>query len=210
VAAARPAAQRRTRRPARPHRRPERARLPGHTAIPTQTHPRTSTAARTAILNTILNGNLTAVAALTGNLTADLNRTLDRNLTPDLTSDWARGRLRAGPARQALPVGRRRPDAYDCSGLVWLAWEHAGLAWERMTAAAQWQWLHDRGGDVPANQLRPGDLLFYANNPDNSASIHHVAMHVGNGRMVEAPQPGIPVRVVPVRWEGLYAARPAP
>jgi cell wall-associated NlpC family hydrolase len=75
-----------------------------------------------------------------------------------------------------------------------------------MSAAGQWQWLHDRGHDVPAKQVGPGDLLFYANNPHDPATIHHLAMAIGNGRMVEAPTPGIPVRVVPVRWAGLFAA----
>ncbi len=35
-------------------------------------------------------------------------------------------------------------------------------------------------------------------------------MAIGHGRMVEAPEPGIPVRVVALRQEGLFAsARPA-
>ncbi len=107
--------------------------------------------------------------------------------------------------------GAEGPDAYDCSGLVWLAWQHAGLNWPRMSAAAQWQWLHQHGRDVPAAMVSPGDLLFYANDPFDPASIHHVAMAIGYGRMVEAPAPGIPVRVVGMRWPGLFAvARPPP
>ncbi len=116
-------------------------------------------------------------------------------------------------AQQGKPYqwGAEGPDTYDCSGLTWLAWQHAGLAWERMTAAGQWQWLHQHGHDVPAKQLRAGDLLFYDNNPSDPATIHHVAMAIGDGRMVEAPEPGIPVRIVSVRREGFYAAaRPIP
>ena len=103
-------------------------------------------------------------------------------------------------------LGAEGPDAYDCSGLVWRAWQHAGLAWTRMSAAAQWQWLHSRGHDLPATQLRAGDLLFYANDATDPTSIHHVAMAIDQNRMVEAPQPGVPVRVRPLRWRGLYAA----
>jgi cell wall-associated NlpC family hydrolase len=107
-------------------------------------------------------------------------------------------------------LGAEGPDAYDCSGLAWRAWRYAGLNWDRMTAAGQWQWLHQHGQDVLAAQLRPGDLLFYAYDPSDPASIHHVAMAIGNGRMVEAPQRGVPVREVLVRWDGFYAAaRPA-
>jgi cell wall-associated NlpC family hydrolase len=89
-------------------------------------------------------------------------------------------------------LGAEGPDAYDCSGLVWRAWQHTGFDWERMTAAGQWQWLHSRGHDLPAKQLRPGDLLFYAHDATDAASIHHVAMAVGEGRMVEGPPPGTP------------------
>jgi cell wall-associated NlpC family hydrolase len=107
--------------------------------------------------------------------------------------------------------GAEGPEAYDCSGLVWLAWQHAGLNWERMSAAGQWAWLHQHHRQVPATQLQPGDLLFYAHDPNDPASIHHVAMATGDGRMVEAYAPGVPVRVTSVRWEGLYAAaRPLP
>jgi cell wall-associated NlpC family hydrolase len=115
-------------------------------------------------------------------------------------------------AQQGKPYmwGAEGPEAYDCSGLTWLAWQHAGLAWTRMSAVAQWAWLHQHHRDVAAAQLQPGDLLFYADNPHDPASIHHVAMHVGNGRMVEAYAPGYPVRVTSVRWNGFYAAaRPA-
>jgi cell wall-associated NlpC family hydrolase len=99
--------------------------------------------------------------------------------------------------------GAEGPDTYDCSGLVWLAWQHAGLDWPRMNAVAQWQWLHGR--QVPASQLRAGDLLFYATNPQDPATIHHVAMATDHARMIEAPAPGIPVRTVTVRHTELFA-----
>lgn len=115
-------------------------------------------------------------------------------------------------AQQGKPYewGAEGSDAYDCSGLVWLAWQHAGLDWERMTAAGQWQWLHEHGQDVPTTKVGPGDLLFYADDRTNPASIHHVAMAIGHGRMVEAPEPGVRVRVRPLRWRDLYAAARPP
>jgi cell wall-associated NlpC family hydrolase len=106
--------------------------------------------------------------------------------------------------------GTEGPRAYDCSGLVWLAWQHAGLGWARMTAADQWRWLHQHHQDVDATGLRPGDLLFYAYKPHDPASIHHVAIAIGHGRMVEAYAPGVPIRTTTIRRSGLYAAaRPA-
>ena len=79
-----------------------------------------------------------------------------------------------------------------------------------MSAAGQWQWLHQRGHDVPATKVGPGDLLFYADNPHAPASIHHVAMAIGHGRMVEAPERGVPLRVRPLRFSDLYAAAQPP
>ncbi len=133
------------------------------------------------------------------------------------TSEAAARAVAFAISQQGKPYefGAEGPDAYDCSGLVWLAWQHAGLDWARMSAATQWHWLQSRGYQVPAGQLRAGDLLFYATNPYDPAS-HHVSMAFGHGRMVEAPAPSIAVRsiavrIVAVRWLGLFAvARPLP
>lgn len=59
---------------------------------------------------------------------------------------------------------------------------------------------------VPTSQLQPGDLLFYAADPNDPASIHHVAVAIGGGRMVEAYAPGVPIRVVAIRRAGFFAA----
>ncbi len=92
------------------------------------------------------------------------------------------------------------PDAYDCSGLVWAAWRHAGVTIPR-TAAGQLAGLPPAGG-----RLRPGDLLVYQS---DGPSRRHVAMVVRPGRMVEALGAGIPVHTRPVRPGWLGAVRPA-
>ena len=46
---------------------------------------------------------------------------------------------------------------------------------------------------VPINALQPGDLLFFGK--DGVESIHHNAMYIGNGDMIEASQTGVPVRI---------------
>jgi cell wall-associated NlpC family hydrolase len=95
--------------------------------------------------------------------------------------------------------GAHGPHAYDCSGLTWAAWRAAGVAIPR-TAAGQLAGLPQVGG-----QLRPGDLIVYRS---DGPSGRHVAMVVGQGRMVEALGRGIPVRVVPLRGGWLGAVRP--
>jgi cell wall-associated NlpC family hydrolase len=95
--------------------------------------------------------------------------------------------------------GAEGPDAYDCSGLTWAAWEHAGVAIPR-TAAGQLAGLPRVHG-----QLRPGDLVIY---PSDGPSSRHVAMVVSPGRIVEALGRGVPVRSTPIRPGYLGAVRP--
>ncbi len=96
--------------------------------------------------------------------------------------------------------GAAGPDAYDCSGLVWAAYRHAGIAIPR-TAAGQLAGL-----PRASSRLRAGDLLVYRS---SGPSRRHVAMVVRRGRMVEALGEGIPVHVRPVRSGWLGAVRPA-
>jgi cell wall-associated NlpC family hydrolase len=103
--------------------------------------------------------------------------------------------------------GAEGPGAFDCSGLAWAAWRHAGLGWPRMTAADQWHAL--RAHAVARSGLRPGDLVFYAHNPADWRSIHHVGLYAGGGRMVEAPFSGALVRTAWVdRADWFGAVRP--
>jgi cell wall-associated NlpC family hydrolase len=95
--------------------------------------------------------------------------------------------------------GAEGPDAFDCSGLTWGAWQAAGVTIPR-TAAGQL-------GGLPRvrDQLRPGDLLIYRT---DGPSRRHVAIVVGRGRMVEALGRGIPVRSTSIRGGYLGAVRP--
>jgi len=52
--------------------------------------------------------------------------------------------------------------------------------------------------------LLPGDLLFWAYNPGDLSTVHHVAMYLGGGKIVQAPQPGEFVEVTDM-WLSGYA-----
>ena len=95
--------------------------------------------------------------------------------------------------------GAEGPDAFDCSGLTWAAWQAAGVTIPR-TAAGQLAGLPRVRG-----QLRLGDLVIYRT---AGPTRRHVAMVVGPGRMVEAPGRGIPVRSTSIRLGYLGAVRP--
>jgi len=96
--------------------------------------------------------------------------------------------------------GAAGPSAFDCSGLVQWSFAQAGIAMPRV-AADQAQ----SGPAVPVSQLEPGDLLFYHTDPTDPGYISHVAIYLGNDQMIQAPQPGQDVEVVPADFGTEYA-----
>lgn len=88
--------------------------------------------------------------------------------------------------------GATGPDAFDCSGLIQTSYKHAGIKLTRTT----YTMIHE-GTEVKRSELQPGDLIFP--NPG------HVQLYIGNGQVVEAPEAGVPVRVVKI-W-GFWRAR---
>jgi peptidoglycan DL-endopeptidase CwlO len=86
--------------------------------------------------------------------------------------------------------GGTGPDAYDCSGLVMMAYRAAGVDIPR-TSQQQWLW----GPQVPASQAEPGDLVFFAGADGTPQAPGHVGIVIGNGEMIEAYATGFPIRV---------------
>lgn len=97
--------------------------------------------------------------------------------------------------------GATGPDAYDCSGLTGAAYAAAGVGLPR-TSREQWF----AGQHVELGALQPGDLLFWAYDAANPATIHHVALYVGGGMMIAAPHTGDVVQVQPVYLDGYVGA----
>ena len=75
---------------------------------------------------------------------------------------------------------------YDCSGLVMVAWAQAGIQIPR-TTYDDWASLPH----VATADMQPGDLMLF----DGEG---HVGMYVGNGMLVDAPQPGQTVEEIPI------------
>nr|WP_245998905.1 NlpC/P60 family protein [Corynebacterium gerontici] len=82
---------------------------------------------------------------------------------------------------------------FDCSGLVIYAFAGVGIALPHYTG---YQYQH--GTKVDPSQMQRGDLIFYGPNAEQ-----HVAIYLGDGQMIEAPQSGSTVQVSPVRWSGM-------
>lgn len=119
----------------------------------------------------------------------------------DIAANWALTQL-----GKPYLWGGAGPGSFDCSGLTMVAWAHAGVQLLHYTGY-QWQ----EGPHVPLNQLRRGDLLFYATNTSDPSTIHHVAIYIGNGMMVNAPYTGAFVRIDSMYQPGglIGAVRPA-
>jgi cell wall-associated NlpC family hydrolase len=104
------------------------------------------------------------------------------------------------------------PNAWDCSGLTMIAYRQAGVYIGYHTVGAQYRELSKQGRLASASSLVPGDLLFYSpGKSTNSQGMYHITIYVGGGKMIEAPEPGKRVQLVPVRTHNLvpYVGRPA-
>ena len=110
--------------------------------------------------------------------------------------------LSAAESRSGLPYtwGAAGPTSFDCSGLVQWSFAQAGVGMPRVAADQA-----RTGPAVPVSQLQPGDLLFYHTDPTDPGYISHVAIYLGNGWMIQAPQPGMNVQIVPASFGAQFA-----
>ena len=141
---------------------------------------------------------------------------LERRAAGEAQAEWVRTGVLDGAGTEGSSAGRgavafaRRelgkpyvwgaegPGSYDCSGLTSQAWLKAGVPIPR-TSQEQWRLLPR----VPVTRMRPGDLIIY------NADASHVALYIGDGRMIHAPRPGRHVTVAPAgSMEILGVVRP--
>ena len=121
---------------------------------------------------------------------------------PGLTRAEVIAFLSAAESRLGLPYvwGGNGPFEFDCSGLVKWSLAQAGVVMPRVAADQA-----RTGPQVPLSQLRPGDLLFYRTDPTAPGYISHVAIYVGSGEMIQAPEPGLDVEIVPADFGSEFA-----
>lgn len=90
------------------------------------------------------------------------------------------------------------PNTYDCSGLVYRAFEHAGMSFRGRPTTYS---LVGMGTAVSRGELRRGDLIF--------PHPGHVQIYLGGGQVIEAANPRVPlnqqIRVAPM--SGFWRAR---
>lgn len=90
------------------------------------------------------------------------------------------------------------PDTYDCSGLTMASWAQAGVHMQHYTGDQYAEFPH-----VSESDLMPGDLVFYNGG-------EHVAIYIGKGYVIHAPEPGEDVKISTIDYPGSWygAVRP--
>ena len=78
--------------------------------------------------------------------------------------------------------------ATDCSGFTQGVYKHFGISLPRVARDQA-----KVGKKVSFNELQPGDLVFYSGN--GGKSITHVAMYIGNGKIVHAQTPKLGIGI---------------
>ncbi|WP_375490428.1 C40 family peptidase [uncultured Jatrophihabitans sp.] len=103
---------------------------------------------------------------------------------------WAGGN-KYGPTTGGCsdPVAPCGTVGFDCSGLVLFAWDRG---WTHQAAVQH----HQAGSYHPSpSHFKPGDLLFWK----EDGGIGHVAIYIGGGDVIQAPQSGDVVKITPWR-----------
>ena len=107
-------------------------------------------------------------------------------------------------------LGGAGPNVWDCSGITMKSYAAAGtyIGWH--SATAQYNVLASQKKLVPFQDAQRGDLIWWSTEKAFSGDKYHVAIYMGDGMMLEAPNPARTVRIVPVRYGELwpYAGRP--
>jgi peptidoglycan DL-endopeptidase CwlO len=134
-------------------------------------------------------GNSTTVVAAAGGQACTENGQLASFVAPNQIVNVAVNYAEAQLGKPYL-LGGTGPTAFDCSGLVMMAYRTAGVNIPR-TSQQQWAGLPH----VPANQVQDGDLVFFAGADGTATAPGHVGLVVGKNTMIEAYAAGTPIRI---------------
>ncbi len=99
--------------------------------------------------------------------------------------------------------GGAGPNSWDCSGLVMAAYAQAGVPLVHY-AASQYQETASTAVKGGIAALQPGDLVFWAYSTNDASTIHHVAVYIGGGQVLDAFDTGTNVQIQPLWTSGLY------
>lgn len=90
--------------------------------------------------------------------------------------------------------GGQSPGGFDCSGLMWYVAKQMGINIPR-TSNAQLA----AGIKVSSNNIQVGDMVYF--DVSHNGTADHVGMYAGNGMVLVADNPGVPIHIVPLSSE---------
>ncbi len=153
-----------------------------------------------------------------GGMTAPELDAIRNSLPNDVGGDIVRYALtRLG---DPYSMDKRGQGSYvDCSYLVRWAYQQAGItSYKAATAAEQARYCVNNEMLILKDELRPGDVIFWRKNGCECGrykEIHHVAIYIGNGLIIEASSSQGCVRIKELwgegsggKWEVIYYAHP--
>jgi peptidoglycan DL-endopeptidase CwlO len=135
------------------------------------------------------NGDGTPDASVVGNTACAEDSLLASVVAPNTTVQTAINYAEDQLGKPYL-FGGTGPAAFDCSGLVMMAYQAAGVTIPR-TSQQQWAKLPH----VPASKVLPGDLVFFAGADGTVKAPGHVGLVIGKHTMIEAYATGFAIRV---------------
>ncbi|MGW0603582.1 C40 family peptidase [Streptomyces sp. NPDC002644] len=136
-----------------------------------------------------------------------------------LEKSFARPKARLAPSRQAAGAimyaqdklgtpylwgGNGTADQggrFDCSGLTKAAYASVGIQLPRVANDQ-----YNAGPHPSRDELLPGDLVFFSDDPTDSRAIDHVGIYVGGGYMIDAPYTGAVIRFDPIDTRKYFGA----
>jgi cell wall-associated NlpC family hydrolase len=132
-----------------------------------------------------------------------------QSLTPPSSSTARAEVIAYTTARLGAPYvwGGTGPYAvgYDCSGLMMNAFRSVGIPLPR-TSQEQFAW----GPQIPASDLQPGDLVFFAGSDGTPQAPGHVGLYIGGGRIIQAYVTGTNVMISTFGTPGSLAGLQTP
>lgn len=150
-------------------------------------------------------------------LTDDQKEVLEELMSADASILAASGEVGTQVAQMAMTkVGcgysqdkRMQEGWYDCSSLVYRLYKEAGIILNE-TASTQGKQCYQKAQIINKKDLQPGDLIFYSYEDNGQfRNISHVAIYVGDGKMVHAANPSLGVVLDPLRTGNVvFYARP--
>ncbi len=128
-------------------------------------------------------------------------------LTPKLETSLEAviARLKKQIGKPYVWGGQSPSEGFDCSGLVYYAYNH--VLNRKLPRTTNEMYQDQRLKPVRQNKLQSGDLIFFNINAHPGAYADHVGVYLGSGKFIEAPRTGLNVQISELNndyWQKRY------